>query len=206
MMTENEFDTDMLETDPLRRCIVTRESCPKEQMIRFVIDPENRLVPDLAENLPGRGLWVMADAAHLATAIEKKIFGRAAKRQMIVPDQLIEMIEHGLRIRCRDQLALARRAGKAIPGFEKVREALKSGSVGAVMIARDAADDGRQKITALAGAVSQGQIPILSVLDGGMMGQVFGRDHLVHVALLPGGLATRLVTECRRLHGIMGPK
>lgn len=37
-----------------RRCIVTREQKPPEGMIRFVVSPDNRVVPDLAGKLPGR--------------------------------------------------------------------------------------------------------------------------------------------------------
>jgi hypothetical protein len=48
------------ETGPLRRCVVTRERLPKERMIRFVVAPDRRLVPDLVATLPGRGIWLSA--------------------------------------------------------------------------------------------------------------------------------------------------
>ena len=38
---------DAPETGPLRRCIVTRESGPKEAMLRFVLDPDRGVVPDV---------------------------------------------------------------------------------------------------------------------------------------------------------------
>jgi uncharacterized protein len=48
------------ETGPMRRCVVTRERLPKEQMFRFVISPDRALTPDLAGKLPGRGIWLSA--------------------------------------------------------------------------------------------------------------------------------------------------
>ena len=51
---------DDAETGPLRRCIVTRERLPKEQLIRFVVGPDKTLVPDLTATLPGRGIWLSA--------------------------------------------------------------------------------------------------------------------------------------------------
>src|SRR6476469_3890346 len=48
------------ETGPLRRCIITRERLPKERMIRFVVGPDRKIVPDLAARLPGRGIWLSA--------------------------------------------------------------------------------------------------------------------------------------------------
>jgi ribosomal protein L7Ae-like RNA K-turn-binding protein len=40
--------------------VVTRESLPKERMIRFVLGPDRQIVPDLAAKLPGRGMWLSA--------------------------------------------------------------------------------------------------------------------------------------------------
>jgi len=48
------------ETGPVRRCVVTRERLPKEQMFRFVVGPDRALIPDLAGKLPGRGIWLSA--------------------------------------------------------------------------------------------------------------------------------------------------
>lgn len=53
-------EIDEPENGPLRRCVVTRERLPKERMIRFVLDPDRRLIPDLAARLPGRGMWLSA--------------------------------------------------------------------------------------------------------------------------------------------------
>ena len=44
----------------MRRCVVTRERLPKENMFRFVISPDRILTPDLAGRLPGRGIWLSA--------------------------------------------------------------------------------------------------------------------------------------------------
>ena len=54
--------------EPERRCIVTGEVQPKAGLIRFVAGPDGQVVPDLAEKLPGRGIWVTADRAAIAKA------------------------------------------------------------------------------------------------------------------------------------------
>jgi hypothetical protein len=40
--------------DAVRRCALTRERLPKEDLIRFVLAPSGEIVPDLKERLPGR--------------------------------------------------------------------------------------------------------------------------------------------------------
>ena len=49
-----------------RRCILSNRECSTAHLIRFVADPDNRIVPDLAERLPGRGLWLSANITALA--------------------------------------------------------------------------------------------------------------------------------------------
>ena len=45
-----------------RMCIVTRARRSPDEMIRFVADPGGEIVPDIKRKLPGRGVWVTAEA------------------------------------------------------------------------------------------------------------------------------------------------
>ena len=36
------------------------------ELLRFVLDPDGRVTPDLRNRLPGRGVWVSANAATVA--------------------------------------------------------------------------------------------------------------------------------------------
>jgi len=75
--------------DAERRCIATGETQPKAGLIRFVVSPDGLVVPDVLEKLPGRGIWVSADADALALAIKKNLFSRSAKQQVQLPDDLL---------------------------------------------------------------------------------------------------------------------
>ena len=60
-----------------RRCVVTRESAPKDRLLRFVLGPDNAIVFDLKQNLPGRGAWVKAARQTLELAVRRKALVRA---------------------------------------------------------------------------------------------------------------------------------
>src|SRR5262245_49866116 len=79
--------------EPERRCIVTRATGPKAGLIRFVVGPDDGIVPDLAERLPGRGLWVAADRKTLDVAAAKGHFARAAKTKVRVAPGLADLVE-----------------------------------------------------------------------------------------------------------------
>ncbi|HJQ57058.1 MAG TPA: DUF448 domain-containing protein, partial [Vineibacter sp.] len=92
---------------PSRTCLATGESKAPEAMIRFVVAPDGRIVPDLARKLPGRGLWVTATRAALERAMARKAFGRAARHQVVVDADLPDRLERLLRERALETLALA---------------------------------------------------------------------------------------------------
>lgn len=181
-----------------RMCIVTRQRADDTDLIRYVLDPEGVLVPDVKAVLPGRGAWVSARRDVLAEAVKRKAFGRALKTD-VAPgglDDIIERTEHILRQQARGALALARKAGLVTNGFSKVESALKNGKVLALLHATDAGVDGVKKLNRLAGHVG---VPVLRVLPHGEMGLALGLEHVIHAALLDGPGAVRFLAPFRRL-------
>jgi uncharacterized protein len=184
------------ETGPERRCIVTGQVRPKAELLRFVIAPNGDVVPDLGHDLPGRGIWLSARRDVVNTAVAKRQFAKAARRQVNPPDGFAGLIEALLVRRCLDAIGLARRAGQAVSGYEKVRAEVQSGRAALLVEARDASPGGRGKVRAL-GA----RLPAIELFDGAELGAVFGRDMAVHVCLAPGKLARRLIDDAALLAG-----
>lgn len=192
-------DEDEPETGPLRRCVVTRERDYRNRMIRFVVAPDRTVVPDLMAKLPGRGIWLSARRDVLETARLRGAFPRAARGQVIVPADLASAVEAGLARRVGELLGLARRAGQAVAGFQKAREWLVSGRAGLVIQALDGSPDERARFL---GGVRD--VPVAAPLPASALGAVFGRDHVVHVAIASGRLAEALNVETNRLAGVAG--
>lgn len=181
-----------------RRCIVTGESAPKAGLIRFVVGPDGGLVPDLAERLPGRGLWMTARRDIVARAAPRQISraARTAVAAVFDPTELADLVERLLQRRSIELIGLARRAGQAVAGFEKVKAWCREGRVEVLLAAADGGTDGRAKIRVLAP-----KAVLVDVLTAEELGQAFARPHAVHGALAPGGLAGELAREAARLAG-----
>lgn len=186
------------ERGPLRRCLVTRETLPKQAMLRFVLGPDHVLVPDLAGRLPGRGMWLSARADVLERAVRRGAFARAARGTVHLPPDLRTRIEDGLRRRIQDLVGFARRGGQAICGREAVREWLQGGRVGLLVEASDGSPAERARL--LGGR----EVPWVAPLPAATLGGVFGRDHVVHVAVAPGRMAETIAVEAARLAGFGG--
>jgi len=185
-------------TGSRRRCVARRRSQPRDRLIRFVIGPGGRLVPDLRGRLPGRGLWLSADREVLLAPRTRKNLARAGAREVDL-EALHEELERMLARRCLELVGLARRAGQAVAGFEKVREALARGEVAVLLVARDASANARKRFRQLPPDTLR-----IEAFDRADLGAALGRPEAVYVALAPGRLAAKLVAEARRLEGLRG--
>lgn len=172
------------------------ESAPKEGLIRFVVGPEGEIVPDLAERLPGRGIWVSADRKALEVAAKKNLFARAARSPVKVAPDLPGQIEALLVRRMVEAIGFARKSGAAVCGFEKTREAARRGKLAALLAASDGAEGGKAKLRPLAAGA-----PVLSPLTSEELGLAFGRESVIHAALENGGASDRAIREGLRLQG-----
>lgn len=187
-----------LRDEPERRCIVTGDVQPKAGLIRFVTGPDGLIVPDLAEKLPGRGIWVTANRQHIERAAEKRLFSRGAKAQVQAPDGLAELVETALARRLSDLISLARKAGYAVAGFEKVKGWLAEGRAKVLLQASDGSDRGKGKLWTPQGGRWFG------CLTASELGLSFGRDHVIHGALAASGLTDKVILEAGRLTGLRG--
>ena len=184
-------------SEPERKCIASGEVLPKAQLIRFCVGPEQEIVPDVAGRLPGRGIWVRADRTALERAVQKNLFPRAAKSKVRVPADLVLTVEALLADRTISLLALARKAGQAVAGYEKVKGWLLTGEGSVLIQSSDGSARGKTKLKP-----PPGEGTFIGCLTGSEIGLAFGRDSVVHGALSAGGLATRVVEDANRLSGV----
>ena len=179
-----------------RMCIATGEVLPKGRMIRFVVGPGEMIVPDIMGKLPGRGIWVSATREALEKAVAKKLFARAAKQAVELPEDLVGQVEALLARHLVEMIGLARKSGRAVAGFEKVKDWLGREDVKVVLQSSDGSERGKGKLWTPEGARYVG------CLTSDELGRAFGRETVVHAAIGAGGLAPRVVEEAARLRAL----
>jgi hypothetical protein len=139
---------------------------------------------------------VTADGAALEIARRRKLFAKAVRASVRVPDDLAQQVERLLVRRCRELLGLALRAGQAAFGYQKVREWLIARKGALLLEASDGAPGDCAKLRALAG-----ELPVVGVLTAEELGAAVGRARFVHGVLLPGKLSDAFAREAYRLAG-----
>ena len=188
---------------PLRRCIVTGDTQPPDGMVRFVVGPEGLLCPDLGRELPGRGIWVGCRRNLVDRAVKKRLFARAAKGPVTVPDDMADQVESVMVRRCLDLLGLGKRAGQLTLGSEKVRAILRKDFTAIAITAADGAENGRRKLLSgdpdrvnASGHPDRNVVDLFTVAE---LSLALGRENVVHAAMRKGGLADCFLNESRQV-------
>jgi predicted RNA-binding protein YlxR (DUF448 family) len=175
-----------------RRCLVEGVLKPRVELIRFVIGPDQSVVPDLSENLPGHGLWVTATRDAVQGAVKKNLFAKAAKQPAKPAPDLADLVARLLHKRCGEFLGLAKSAGIATLGEGQTESAMRANKLGLHLHAPDATRmlDNRYGI------------PTCDLFSRDEMGALFGYSQIVYVGILPHKLTEKLKMEIGKLRGM----
>lgn len=190
---------------PERRCIVTKQSDHKHNLLRFVRSPDGIVMPDILEKLPGRGAYILPTLECLNKAVETKAFNRAFKGKAVVPDDIGALVSDILSRRVLGLITMAMKAGRLRMGSDQVRGLTQSGELAIRIEARDGAADGRGKLRSLAKAVGRatdgGVPPLVGCFTALELGQAVGRPPIVHAGIDRGRFAKTMKHDIVRLSG-----
>jgi hypothetical protein len=191
-----------------RRCALTYEVKPAAELIRFVVGPDEVLVPDTDAKAEGRGVWISLGLTQVAEAVRKKAFAKSLKAAVSVPDDLPELTRLRLEQRLIAALQMARKAGQLLTGAMKVKAALETGEAIALLTAADAAQDGRKKMLATLtastkAAAEQGFVmaerPHFELLSSEQLGLALGIESVIHAAPTHGAAGEAAMKRAERL-------
>jgi ribosomal protein L7Ae-like RNA K-turn-binding protein len=141
-------------------------------------------------------LWLTPRREILEDAIARRLFARSARRPVSIPPGLADRVEDMLVQRCCDLIGLARRAGLAVAGVEKVCDAVRTEKAGLLVLALDGAEGGRRKVRSLGR-----DLPAVMVLTAAEMGTIFGRDHVVNIVIRSGTLSGSVIATAEKIAG-----
>ncbi|MGQ0562976.1 MAG: L7Ae/L30e/S12e/Gadd45 family ribosomal protein [Gemmatimonadota bacterium] len=87
-------------------------------------------------------------------------------------------------------LGLAARAGAVLPGTERVREAVRAGSVRCALVASDASANSRDKLVPL---LEARRVPYAALFDRATLGRAVGKAPLSAIGITDTKLAGRVI-------------
>jgi hypothetical protein len=191
-----------------RRCALTHEVKPAADLIRFVVGPDDVLVPDTDARAEGRGVWISVGETFVAEAVRKKAFAKSLKTAVTVPDDLPALTRLRLEQRFVSSLQMAKKAGQLLTGMTRVKAALESGTALALLTATDAAGDGRKKLLATLTAATRSaeeqglggpEVRHFELLESAQLGLALGIENVIHAAPTQGPAGEAAVKRAEKL-------
>ncbi|MBF0262764.1 MAG: DUF448 domain-containing protein [Magnetococcales bacterium] len=174
---------------PWRRCAITRNRRPKEQLLRFVLDPGGRLVEDVASCLPGRGIHVLPDRKRVTALLTRHKMGRDEV------DAVLTRLAGALERRLLDGIGLARRTGGCRVGMRECEEWIRRGARPLILMAEDA--EGLHERLEPLGA-PHGEVEIVRVPGTERLGALWSGRTVVVIAVLHAGVGARIRADAAR--------
>ena len=195
LLSEFPFVRDeLMEEDKERRDIVSGKVMECSEMLRFAITIDDMIIPDFKKQLPGKGVYVACSKSSLSTAIEKNLFAKAIGKKVKLPSDFLKMVENLLRNKGLKAICLAKKAGNLLTGFEKVADALKKDKVAFLLEAKNAGEDGHEKLLSLAKDLKVFMLYEVEELD-----EALNRVNTVHLAFLKNDIAKMVYNDLEKL-------
>lgn len=175
--------------------------------MRFVLDPENKVVPDIKRRLPGRGVWITAAYDAVAKSTKQKVWARGFKRPVTVAPDLADTVAELLRNAALQDLALANKAGCVISGYTKIERAIKSGKALMLAHASDASEDGCRKLDRqLRARLAPGTEDLnpITCFSSAELSAALGKDNVNHAAIADEGAGRMFLRSATRCENYLG--
>jgi len=191
------------ESVPVRTCIVERARKEMPFLIRFVLSPQDSVVPDIKGNLPGRGVLVTAKKAAVAEALKRRAFQRAFRKPVSASEDLSYQVEELFKRSALERLSICNKAGLVVVGFAKVEDALNRGEIAGLLHASGAAEGGKAKLDRKFAALysEKDHIPPENCFTSAEISLATGSTNVIHAGLKDGGATFAFFEALDRFSG-----
>lgn len=172
-LTPSDLSNKRSERRPRVSCILTQEPLneDKDNLIRFVKAPDGAFIADLKQKLPAEeSFYIKADRETLSLAFGKGLFQESYASLDILTDHIISLLETSF----YQLIALARRSGDVIFGFEKIQELIQRNKAVFVLAAPSKTQNSTFK------ALPDNAYCVFG--DAERYGQIFSRERVVYIA------------------------
>ncbi len=167
-------------------------------MIRFVMGPDEAVVPDIKRKLPGRGVWVSLAKSSVEQAVQKGLFSKGFKAKLKPDETLPDLVEALLRRQSLDYLGLARKAGQLATGLAKVEALTREGAVSAIVHSAEAASDGRSKLEHAIKVSGQKNVEVFRSFTGAELDEITGMGNVTHIGLERSDLTGHFIFAAKK--------
>ena len=99
-------------------------STNKDDFIKISLSPDNKLIPDLCDKLPGKSVWLPADKALIIEILKKEDLKTYFGVSKILARELVSLIEILLRKKILSSVSMTKKSGVLAIGLDAIKTQL----------------------------------------------------------------------------------
>ena len=126
------------------------------------------------------------------------VFQDNSNVDLIIDNFTREQFENLIKDKALASLNLARKAGVLVTGFEKVKEVIQKDKVDFIIEARDAGQDGKEKIAFLAKNLEKFNLFSIDELD-----RALNKENTVHIAVLKSDMSRSVYDNLKKYQNFL---
>ena len=107
-----------------KKIFLNSSSINKDDFIKICLSPDNKLIPDLCDKLPGKSVWLPADKALIVDILKKEDLKTYFGVSKILSPDLVSKIEMILRKKILSNISMTKKSGVLAMGLDAIKTKL----------------------------------------------------------------------------------
>ena len=107
-----------------KKIFLNSSSINKDDFIKICLSPNNKLIPDLCDKLPGKSVWLPADKALIVDILRKEDLKTYFGVSKIFSQDLVSIIEMILRKKILSSISMTKKSGVLAIGLDAIKAQL----------------------------------------------------------------------------------
>ena len=121
-----------------KKIFLNSSSINKDDFIKICLSPDNKLIPDLRDNLPGKSVWLPANKTLIVDILRKEDLKPYFGVSKIFSPDLVSIIEMILRKRILSSIFMTKKSGALVIGLDAIKTQLIQKRHCLIIVARGA--------------------------------------------------------------------
>ena len=121
-----------------KKIFLNSSSINKDDFIKICLSPDNTLIPDLCDKLPGKSIWIPADKSIIIDTLRKEDLKTYFGVSKIFSLDLVSIIETILRKKILSSISMTRKSGVLAIGLDAIKTQLIQKEHCLIIVARGA--------------------------------------------------------------------
>ena len=173
-------------------------SIDENDFIKLTLSPDNKLVPDLHNNLPGKSIWAPTNKALIKSIQERDDVKAHLGVSHLFKNDLVFLVKKILRKKILNSISLAKKSGNLAIGIDAIKTQLTQKKHCLILVAK-----GAKSLLKNSFFLSKNTSIFECMLDQDDLGKSTGKNNVKYVGILSKNFKKTIQVDLNKLKGFI---